>query len=201
MTAIAATVGAHTVTVADIDAREQALRAGPRRYALPRAGTAEARQLRRWLTQVLVAERVVAAASAGLDAAAVPTEDELLPDTVARLEIGSVAAATLADPAARAVYVAVTSDVTVTDEAVAAYHARNPLRFSHTQPAGGGWRRPSTAAALGDVRAEIATHLLAAARRRAYRRWLDSRCAEMVTLYEGYEHPGDPRQPDNTHRH
>ena len=25
--------------------------------------------------------------------------------------------------------------------------------------------------------------------------------AELVRLAPGYEHPGDPRQPDNTHRH
>ena len=24
---------------------------------------------------------------------------------------------------------------------------------------------------------------------------------ELVQLAPGYEHPGDPRQPDNTHRH
>jgi [acyl-carrier-protein] S-malonyltransferase len=31
--------------------------------------------------------------------------------------------------------------------------------------------------------------------------WLDARCAALVSLAPGYEHPGDPRQPDNTHRH
>jgi alpha-mannosidase len=31
--------------------------------------------------------------------------------------------------------------------------------------------------------------------------WLDARGAELVRLAAGYEHPGDPRQPDNTHRH
>jgi len=48
---------------------------------------------------------------------------------------------------------------------------------------------------------QIADHLRGAARRRAFRLWLDARCAELVELAPGYEHPGDPRQPDNTHRH
>lgn len=100
-----------------------------------------------------------------------------------------------------AVFVAVTSEVTVTDADVTAYHARNPLRFGDTPPADGGWHGAPTAAALGDVRSQIATHLLAAARRRAYRSWLDACCVETVTLHEGYEHPGDRRQSDNTHRH
>ena len=38
-------------------------------------------------------------------------------------------------------------------------------------------------------------------RLREYARWLDRRRAESVRLAEGFEHPGDPSQPDNTHRH
>ncbi|MEK1154837.1 malonyl CoA-ACP transacylase, partial [Mycobacterium ulcerans] len=54
---------------------------------------------------------------------------------------------------------------------------------------------------LERVRDAIAEHLLGAARRRAFRVWLDGRRAALVQLAPGYEHPGDPRQPDNTHRH
>lgn len=43
--------------------------------------------------------------------------------------------------------------------------------------------------------------LLAVAKRRAFTAWLDGRFAESVRLAPGYEHPGDPSQPDNTHRH
>ncbi|REM51989.1 malonyl CoA-ACP transacylase, partial [Mycobacterium tuberculosis] len=43
--------------------------------------------------------------------------------------------------------------------------------------------------------------LLGAARRRAFRVWLDARRNALVVLAPGYEHPGDPRQPDNTRRH
>lgn len=196
---MAAYVGADVVTVAEVDARERAIRAGGREHALPRPGTSEARQLRRWLTQVLVAERVAAVSEAG--DGPVPTEAELLPDAVARMEIGSVAAATLADPHGRAVFAAVTADVAITDAEVVAYHARNPGRFARADEARGGWRPTAAAAEFGVVRPDIAAHLLAAARRRRYRRWLDARCAELVTLADGFEHPGDPRQADNTHRH
>ena len=54
---------------------------------------------------------------------------------------------------------------------------------------------------LEQVRSEITEHLRGAARRRAFRVWLDARRAALVQLSPGYEHPGDPRQPDNTHRH
>ena len=49
--------------------------------------------------------------------------------------------------------------------------------------------------------AQSAAHLLAAARRRVFRGWLDERVAALVVLSPGYEHPGDPRQPDNVHKH
>lgn len=35
----------------------------------------------------------------------------------------------------------------------------------------------------------------------AFNRWLDERRRELVTHAPGFEHPGDPSQPDNTHRH
>ncbi|MFI8457128.1 hypothetical protein [Kitasatospora sp. NPDC085464] len=43
--------------------------------------------------------------------------------------------------------------------------------------------------------------LRAAARRSAFVRWLDHQRARRLTLVEGLEHPGDPAQPDNHHRH
>jgi [acyl-carrier-protein] S-malonyltransferase len=203
VSAWAATVGSETISVADVDAREHAIRAGSSAHALPRPGTGEARQLRRWLTQVLVAERVVAAEAAACRGrrGPAPSEDDVLPDTVARMEIGSVAAATLGTVHGRVVFATVTAGVRVTDDEVAAYHARNPLRFGRAGVAHGGWSATPVATEFEAVRTEIAAHLLAAAQRREYRRWLDARCAAVVTLAEGYEHPGDPSQPDNTHRH
>ena len=128
-------------------------------------------------------ERVVAAeaASRGLVAHGAPAEAELLPDTTTRLEIGSISASVLADPLARALFASLTDAVDITDADVADYVARNPRRFGST--------------------AEVTEHLRGVARRRAFRLWLDARCAELVELAPGYEHPGDPRQPDNTHRH
>jgi [acyl-carrier-protein] S-malonyltransferase len=199
-----ATVGGAPVPVDEVDAREARLRGGPLAAALPAAGTSEGRQLRRWLTQLIVTERVVAAQAAALGVTArdAPSAAELLPDTSARLEIGSVAAAVLSDPCARALFVRVTAEVNVSDDDVAGYHARNPLRFAAVSPDSHGWRRPAAAAPpLQQVRSVVAEHLRAAARRRAFRVWLDARRAELVRLAPGYEHPGDPRQPDNTHRH
>jgi [acyl-carrier-protein] S-malonyltransferase len=180
---VAAIVGGVPVLVEEVDAREERLRGSTVASSLPRPGTSEGRQLRRWLTQVLVTERVVQAEARalGLTADGAPSEDQLLPDMAVRLEIGSVAAAVLADPRGRAVFEHVTANVDVTDDDVADYQGRNPARLAS--------------------RADIAEHLRGAARRRAFRLWLDARCAAMVELAPGYEHPGDPRQPDNTHRH
>jgi [acyl-carrier-protein] S-malonyltransferase len=192
---VAATVAGAPVEVSEVDAREAVLRGAPQVAALPRPGTSEGRQLRRWLTQLVVTERVIAREAEALGVtvtASTPTEDDLLPDPTARLEIGSVAAAALADPLARALFAHVTQGVAVTDDAVADYHVRNPRRFVRS-----GDRDPQFA----EVRERIAEHLLGAARRRAFRRWLDERRAALVWLAPGYEHPGDPRQPDNTHKH
>ncbi|CAM4472017.1 hypothetical protein MB901379_00843 [Mycobacterium basiliense] len=201
---LVATVAGAQVRVDDVDAREARLRNGPRAAALPARGTSEGRQLRRWLTQLIVTERVIDAevAARGLTECSVATEAELLPDVTSRLEIGSIAAAALTDPRARALFADVTAEVTVTDDDVADYHIRNPLRFAAPTPDRHGWRRPAVAGPpLEQVRRAIAELLLSAARRRAFRVWLDARRAALVELAPGYEHPGDPRQPDNTHRH
>ena len=201
---VAATVAGANVRVSDVDAREAALREAMPAAALPRANTSEGRQLRRWLTQLLVSERVIAveAGDAGVTDAAAPAEDDVLPDDTARLEVGSIAAAALGDPLARAMYAHVTANIDVTDAEVSDYHARNPVRFARPIRTESGWRAAALEAPpLETVRPLIAAHLRGAARRRAFRLWLDSRRAALVRLAPGYEHPGDPRQPDNTHRH
>jgi len=203
-TQLVAKVAGAPVPVDEVDAAEARLRDGPRAATLPAPGTSEGRQLRRWLTQLIVTGRVVAAEAAarGLTATDAPGEADLLPDVTARLEIGSVAAATLADWRARALFVDVTAGVRVSDHEVADFHARNPLRFAPPRIDRHGWRTPSPVAPpLEQVRTAIAEHLLGAARRHAFRVWLDARRAALVELASGYEHPGDPHQPDNTHRH
>lgn len=178
---VAATVDGAPVAVAEVDDRERVLRSSPQTAALPRPGTSEGRQLRRWLVQLLVTERVIAHQASALRVSpdGAPGVEELLPDLTARLEIGSIAGSVLTDPLARAVYARVTEAIDVTEESVADYRRRNPGRH-------------------GSAVAEV---LRGAARRRAFRIWLEQRRAELVWLAPGYEHPGDPRQPDNTHRH
>jgi [acyl-carrier-protein] S-malonyltransferase len=199
-----ATVGGVPVPVDEVDAREARLRNGPLAATLPVAGGSEGRQLRRWLTQLIVTEKVLAveAATLGLSAADAPAEAALLPDETARLEIGSVAAAALATPLGRAVFAQVTAAVKVSDDEIGRYHDRNPLRFAAPVADRHGWRTPGLdAPPLTRVRPLIVEALRGAACRRAFRVWLDTRRAALVRLAPGYEHPGDPRQPDNTHRH
>ncbi len=199
---VAATVAGISVAVDDVDAREATLRAAPQVAALPRPHTSEGRQLRRWLTQLLVAEKLVAHEAAVLGVrvtAATPTEAHLLPDETARLEIGSIAAAVLAEPVARAVFDHVTGDVEIEEDTVIDFHRRNPRRFLRLTGAGG-WAVASELQ-LDEARPLIRAHLRGAARRRRFRMWLDQRRADLVWLAPDYEHPGDPRQPDNTHKH
>ncbi|WP_204810335.1 DUF7158 domain-containing protein [Mycobacterium riyadhense] len=201
---VVATVAGTPIAVEEVDAAEARLRSGRGAAALPASDSSAGRQLRRWLTQLIVTERVVVAEAAarGLNVADAPTEAELLPDVTARLEIGSIAAAALANPCARALFADVTAAVQVSDDEVTEYHARNPLRFAAPRPGGHGWRAPADAGpSLDQVRFAIIEHLRGAACRRTFRTWLDARRAELVQLAPGYEHPGDPRQPDNTHRH
>ena len=143
-----ATVGGVPVPVDEVDTREARLRGGSLAAALPIAGTSEGRQLRRWLTQLIVTERVVAAEAAARDVTAqdAPTEAEVLPDVTARLEIGSIAAAALADPCARALFARVTAAVEVSDEDIAAYHDETRC---------GSPRRPRTATAGAPQRSPL----------------------------------------------
>lgn len=207
--------------------------------------------MRRWLVQVLVAERLVVdeARARGLSAADAPAVGVIAGDRVAMLGLGSVAADLLARSAlARAVFVAVTAEVVVSVER---FYADNPERFRvpeervvrHAIGTGPAQRRvlrrgeltgpvedavfaarvgdvvgpvrdplgvhtlvveevrSARVRALAEVRADIEEWLLAGARRRAFTAWLDREMAARVRLAPGYEHPGDPGQPDNTHRH
>lgn len=184
----AAWIAGTRLEVSDVDERERAIRSGPASTALPSHDSSEGRQLRRWLVQLMVAERLVAAEAEArnLTAAQAPTLEELA-DGPGMLQLGSVAAALLAQSAlARAVFRAVTSNVRIEPDRVKGYYNSNPELF--TGP-------------FDEVRAKIEHTLLALARRRAFVTWLDGRNAELVRLAPGYEHPGDPSQPDNTHRH
>lgn len=183
-----ATVGGTLVSVEDIDAREVKFRACTPGAALPLVGTQEWRQLRRWLLQLIVTERVLRseAARLGVTADHAPSTAEVLPDGTARFEVGSIAAAALADPLARAVFWYVTEDVDVSESEVAAYHERNPRRFATTIACVDS-RRTGSVPSLDAVRPAIAAHLRGTARRRAFRQWLETRQADL-------DHAPDPRR-------
>jgi len=207
---IAAEVAGEPVPVAEVDGREAGLRASPGAAALPAQGTSEGRQLRRWLTQLLVAERLVTieAARRGITDRDAPEPLDILPDATARAGIGSLAAALLDTmPLARALFAVLTADVCVPGEDVDDYYTRNCHRFAEPpRRDAAGWRvfdpdRRTSREPLSRVRALIEAELRGAAGRQRFARWLDAASAELVRLRPGFEHPGDPGQPDNTHRH
>ncbi|TKK84504.1 malonyl CoA-ACP transacylase [Herbidospora galbida] len=174
---IAATVGDEAITVADVDRRLTTLYEGPLAPRLPHPGSPEGRNLRRWLVQLMTMERVVAQ-ECDLDGDPVPVT---LP---VALRTGGVVAAVLATPAGRALFARVEADVP--PEEVRGYYDRNrdrhPGRFEEESP-------------------RIEAQLVQARRETLFARWLEGRHREKVTLMPGFEHPGDPRQPDATHRH
>lgn len=61
--------------------------------------------------------------------------------------------------------------------------------------------RPRHTTSYADARDSIVDILTGSARRHAFVAWLESQRKARVRLAGGYEHPGDPSQPDNTHRH
>ncbi|GAA4586853.1 hypothetical protein GCM10023194_34180 [Planotetraspora phitsanulokensis] len=220
---------------ADLDRRLAAVRGRPRSSALPEPGSAEDRQLTRWVAQVMLTELLCEAEAAerGLDTGGGAPPVRL--DQRAAVELGSITAAAFeGSGAVRAVYAAVTADVTVPGEQAAAYAAATAR-----PPAEPEWRlstadgdfdaAPGTlparlAAALAETEPgqtvtvdgltvtllgtrepgnppEPGDRLLDAARRLAFVRWLDHARAHRLRLVPGLEHPGDPAQPDNHHRH
>ncbi|MEU7896768.1 hypothetical protein AB0B45_28400 [Nonomuraea sp. NPDC049152] len=64
-----------------------------------------------------------------------------------------------------------------------------------------GWHVAVARPAPAPARDPSDAALVAAAGRRAFARWLDVQRAARVELVPGLEHPGDPRQPDNHHKH
>ncbi|MFJ1708763.1 hypothetical protein [Kitasatospora sp. NPDC088346] len=215
----------------ELDRRLAALREGPRSAALPVEGSAEDRQLTRWVAQVVLTEELCAAEAAerGLDCAD-PAPVRL--DQRAAVELGSITAAAYEGSAAvRAVYRAVTAGTEVAPEhrradppepAGEVWRLATPdgefeadpdslpatlaaaLRTAPTgRPvAAGGWRATLLGRhAVREHPGDADDRLLDSARRTAFARWLDHARAARLTLVPGLEHPGDPAQPDNHHRH
>lgn len=184
---IAARVGDRTFTEAEVEARVATLRRGPLAPRLPRPGTADARNLRRWVVQVMTYEAVVEEEAARLNLPPQPPQAEAELSLADALRMGGVTAAVLTSlPVAPAVRARVTADIAVPEPAVRDYYARNgdlhPGPYEAERPA-------------------IERELHQAAADRHFTLWLERRHAESVTLMPGYEHPADPHHADATHRH
>ena len=180
---VAAYVRGEAVTVAEIEARLAQVRTSGFGARLPDPATAEGRNARRWVTQLVCAERLVAA-DLGPNTARSGDSRGLTIDRA--LGVGGVAAAvlTLRPDAAQVV------GVPDLDEAlVRGYYARNSDLYA------------DRGITYATARAGIAQSLRAAAHDRAFSNWLEQRMATEVQLQPGFEHPADPHHADATHRH
>jgi [acyl-carrier-protein] S-malonyltransferase len=188
VTAVAAWVGERAIPVADVEARLAALRSGPYAARLPHPGTAEGRNLRRWLVQAITTEAVIEHEARARGLAADARDGAPRPVTLAEaLRIGGVTAAIVAaHPLARALRRHIVAEARAGDDETLGYYLRN--RDRHPEP-------------YDEIRDQLALELGTANRDRRFARWLDERCAALVRLQPGFEHPADPRHPDAVHRH
>ena len=135
MSGVAAWVDGVAVPAAEVAADVARLRAGPAAALLPRDGTADGRQLRRWVTQRLVVRRLLEheCATRGISTASatLAATPSVLPDPAL---LGAAAADVLAtSAAARAVFAAVTAGTRVPEDEVRAHHAANPDRYARPE--------------------------------------------------------------------
>jgi [acyl-carrier-protein] S-malonyltransferase len=185
---VAAWVGGRAIPVALIEERLAVLRSGPYAARLPHPGTAEWRNLRRWLVQAVTTEAVIEheAAVRGITADAQDGSPRSVTLPEALRAGGVTAAITAAHPRARALRRHVVPHVAAPDDETFDYYLRNRDRYPEP---------------YRDVRDQIAAVLGTADHDRRFTQWLDERCAALVRLQPGFEHPGDPRHPDAVHRH
>lgn len=174
---VAAWVDGTPVLALEVDERLDRLRRRDRASALPAAPSREGRQLRRWVTQVIVVEHLCRATS--------PEPDEGMGWGLSRAEtaaLGSIVAAAWAhEPAVSAVAALVSADVTLTPD-----QEHRAARLAATAEGAPVWS---------------AAELTASARIETFSRWLAAATHARVRLEAGYEHPGDSAQPDNVHQH
>ncbi|MFB6959255.1 hypothetical protein ACFCYB_20065 [Streptomyces sp. NPDC056309] len=184
---VAALVDGRALTEDAVEAGVAALRRGPLAARLPRAGTADARNLRRWVVQVMTYKAVLTNAAAALGLDTEPADHDSGLTFGDALRMGGVTAAVLAShPVAPAVRERVVADIVVSESAVRDYYDRNRDLYS---------------CAYDEAHPAIENELRRAAADRRFTLWLERRHAESVTLMPGFEHPADPRHADATHRH
>ncbi|MFL6075335.1 MAG: malonyl CoA-ACP transacylase [Mycobacteriales bacterium] len=131
----AAEVAGEPLPVAEVERAVAELRAGPWADRLPPDGSAEGRNLRRWLVQVLTTRAVVEREAAARGLAATAADGPAAPLTLpVALATGGVAAAVLAAmPLARALRLVVTAGVAVPEAEVRAYYDRNRDRYTKAE--------------------------------------------------------------------
>ncbi|WP_157099274.1 peptidylprolyl isomerase [Microbispora sp. ATCC PTA-5024] len=162
---VAAVVDGRAVPAAEVDARLATLRNGPLAARLPHPDTAEGRNLRRWVVQVMAAEILVEqeAARRGITDGG-PQErgpgEAVALTLAAALRTGGVAAALLAAmPLARAVCRAVAEGEGPGEEEVRGYYRRNPDRFTTPETR---WVRPFGPVRRGEITGPIEDAVFAA---------------------------------------
>ena len=187
---VAAWVDGEAIGVDEVQQRLDRLRARDRAGSLPKADSREGRQLRRWVTQVAVVERLCEHLTPGScsEPRRNPYPDRTnegwptgIPTRADAAALGSIVAAAWANPAVSRAAAAVTSDVVMSPERL-----RYAAELAATDDGGTAWS---------------GEELLTSARLEAFARWLSRATHERVRLEEGFEHPGDASQPDNLHEH
>jgi [acyl-carrier-protein] S-malonyltransferase len=190
-TGVAAWVDDLPVRVEEIDARLHRLRDRDRTGSLPQPTSREGRQLRRWVTQVAVVERLCVG-----ELAARERETRGIPTAAGADEVTTAGAPSRAEAAALGSIVAAAwANEPAVARAAAAVTAAVALTTAERE-------RAARLAAGADGRPVWSDdELLASARIEAFSRWLATATHARVRLTTGYEHPGDSAQPDNVHQH
>ena len=183
---VAAWVAGEPVTVAEVEARLAVLRASFFGGRLPPAGTAEGRNARRWVTQLLCAERIVRGALAAHGFALRERPRQLRINQA--LAVGGVTAAVLAAIPELGLW-ASSWPLPIEETAIRDYYRRNPDLYADRD------------ISYLDARDQIADELHKAAVDRAVAAWLDQRLASDTVLADGFEHPANPANPDSAHHH